>query len=133
MNILIVEDDAQLGPLMGELLRHYDRMAGRNAIAGIRVALDFNSAVECLPEADVVLCDGEFPISDATTGPAENWSLVAYRAEARQTPVVVYSGSEVVVHKASSCGLLALAKPAPASEVYDALMFAYEKRRAMAA
>lgn len=132
MNILIVEDDAQLGPLMGELLRHYDRMAGRNAIAGVRVAVDFNSAVEFLPEADVVLCDGEFPISEAT-GPAENWSLVTYRASHLNIPTVIYSGNEVVVRKAGSCGLLALAKPAPASEVYDALMFAYEKRRAMAA
>jgi DNA-binding NtrC family response regulator len=128
MNILIVEDSKDLGPLLKALLIQADRLSRRNVLAQVRVVQDLAAAVEHLAEADAILCDGEFPLNDSAA-PAENWSLVAYRASACNIATVVYSGNEDIVHKATLCGLSALNKPASADEIYGALMRAFDRKR----
>ena len=127
MNILVIEDNKDVGRILRILLAEWDHTSGRNVVARVVLVENLAGAIEHLGEADVIVCDGEFPLTP-DTGAAENWALVSYRASALGIPVIVYSGNPVVVHKAQACGLVAFGKPAPVQELYIALMAAVDQR-----
>lgn len=115
MTVLIVEDDRILADLLGQ---HF-RLRG---VEGIMLATNLQDAIERLPRADGVLCDGSFPTSRAPSpesrapkpefgGIRENWPHIAGLAEKRGIPFALFTGTEATVAHARECGLTAFQKP----------------------
>jgi CheY-like chemotaxis protein len=119
MKLLIVEDNSALAELTAELLHSLDAQAKR--IETITLAADLQTAMLCLPEHDAVLCDGTFPLSYNSRFLVEDWDVVCHEAQRRGIHFVLYSGSVCALDCARESNTLALAKPAPAAEIYAAL------------
>ncbi len=119
MKLLIVEDEEQLAEITAMLLRLLDRRAQRLEI--ITLAGDLETALDRLPEHDVVLCDGQFPLSQNSRFIVEEWDGVRHEAYRRGIHFVLYTGCLRALQGARDRDTPALAKPAPIEEVYAAL------------
>jgi CheY-like chemotaxis protein len=120
MKLLIVEDNSVLGELTAELLHSLDRQAQH--IEAITLVSDLQTAMLCLPEHDVVLCDGTFPLSHNSRFVVEEWDVVRLEANRRGIHFVLYSGSVRALDCARESNTPALAKTAATEEIYAALM-----------
>ena len=119
MNLLIVEDNGQLAELTAVLLRSLDRKAQR--IQNITLVADLETAMDCLPEHDVVLCDGQFPLSPNSRFVVEEWDVVRHEAARRGIHFVLYTGCPRALDGARDSRTAALSKPAPIAEIYAAI------------
>jgi len=119
MNLLIVEDNWQLAELTAVLLRSLDRQAQR--LETITLAADLETAMHCLPQHDVVLCDGQFPLSPNSRFVVEEWDVVRHEAARRGIHFVLYTGSPRALDGARDSRTAALPKPAPIAEIYAAI------------
>ena len=118
MNLLIVEDNKSLANCLRELA--LDRAWAIIKLAVLE-AENLEDALQLLPEADAVLCDGIFP--DVPGGlPVCNWQLVSDLAYARAIPFVLFSGDDTMVAVAESHGVLAFRKGLPAYMVVNVLL-----------
>jgi hypothetical protein len=79
-------------------------------------------AMLCLPEHDVVLCDGIFPLSHNSRFVVQEWDVVRQEAKRRGIYFVLYSGSVRALDCARESSTPAVAKPAATEEIYAALM-----------
>jgi CheY-like chemotaxis protein len=120
MRVLIVEDEPELGQLVGRMLEAIDRFHHK-AIERVTVANNLEAALELIPQSDAVLCDGRFPVREQGT-PDENWAIVADRAMSVKIPCVIYTGNADVVDWCAEFGFPVLAKPASAEAIYAALI-----------
>jgi len=120
MRLLIVEDNSSLAELTAELLHSLDRQAQH--IEAITLVSDLQTAILCLPEHDVVLCDGMFPLSDNSPWVVEEWDVVRQEAHRQGIHFVLYSGSVRALDCARESNIPALAKPAAIEEIYAVLM-----------
>jgi CheY-like chemotaxis protein len=119
MKLLIVEDNSFLAEITAELLRSLDQSA--HQFEAITVAEDLRTAILCLPEHDVVLCDGMFPVSPESRHVVEDWDVVCHEARRRRIHFVLYSGSVRALDSARESNTPAIAKPASIEEIYAAL------------
>ena len=119
MRLLIVEDNSSLAKITAELLRSLDRR--QQHLEAITLAEDLQTAILCLPDHDVVLCDGTFPLSPHSCPAVEEWDVVRQQAHRRGIHFVLYSGSVQALDCARESGIPALAKPASIEEIYAAL------------
>jgi CheY-like chemotaxis protein len=119
MKLLIVEDNEELAVMTATLLRSLDRRAQR--LDTITFAGDLETALHCLPDHDVVLCDGRFPLSQNSRFIVEEWDVVRDEANRRGIHFVLYSGCLRALQCACESDTPALAKPAPVEEIYAAL------------
>jgi CheY-like chemotaxis protein len=119
MKLLIVEDEKQLGEITAMLLRSLDRRAQR--LETITLAGDLATALDRLPEHDVVLCDGRFPLSPNSRFLVEEWDAVRHEASRRGIHFVLYTGCLRAFQEARDGDTPALAKPAPIEDLYAAL------------
>ncbi len=120
MKLLIVEDDSTLAEFTAELLHSLDGPAQH--IEAITLASDLQTAILCLPEHDVVLCDGAFPLSHNSRFVVEEWDVVRQEAHRRGIHFVLYSGSVRALDCARESNIPAVAKPATIEEIYAVLM-----------
>jgi len=119
MKLLIVEDEEQLAEVTALLLRSLDRRA--RLLDTITFAGDLETALDCLPEHDAVLCDAQFPLARSSRFIVEVWDVVRHEARRRGVHFVLYSGSLRALQGARDSGTPALTKPAPIEEIYAAL------------
>jgi CheY-like chemotaxis protein len=119
MKLLIVEDEEQLAEVTAMLLRLLDRRAQR--LETITLAGDLETALDRLPEHDVVLCDGQFPLSQNSRFIVEEWDVVRREALRRGIHFVLYTGCLRALQGAHHSETHALTKPAPIEEIYTAL------------
>lgn len=126
MRILMVDDSVALTEITAELLWCLDRTAQR--IQSITFAGNLQSAVRLLPQHDLVLCDGEFPIAPDSAFASEEWAALFREACRHGVDFILYSGSLTYLEDARQSGIAAIAKPATIEEVYAALT-AREARR----
>ncbi|MBZ5672343.1 MAG: response regulator [Acidobacteriia bacterium] len=119
MKLLIVEDEEQLTEITAMFLRSLDRRAQRRET--ITLAGDLETALDRLPEHDVVLCDGQFPLSQNSRCIVEEWDVIRHEAYRRGIHFVLYTGCLRALLEARVSDTPALAKPAPIEEIYAAL------------
>jgi CheY-like chemotaxis protein len=118
MKLLIVEDERALLDLLGT----WAELLGATEVL---LATNLEEAIEHLPQADGILCDGSFPTSRAATpdpqsqipnpctfgGIRENWPQVAGLARKRDIPFALFSGRESALEPARTSGLMTFRKP----------------------
>jgi CheY-like chemotaxis protein len=119
MKLLIVEDNSSLAEITAELLHSLDQP--QQHFEAITLAADLQTAILCLPEHDVVLCDGMFPLSPHSRLVVEEWNVIRQEAHRRGIHFVLYSGSDRALDCARESDTPALAKPASIEEIYAAL------------
>ncbi|HMD85137.1 MAG TPA: response regulator [Terriglobia bacterium] len=119
MKLLIVEDNLSLAEITAELLRSLDQ--GAQFLEAITLASDLETAILCLPEYDVVLCDGTFPPTHNSRFVVEGWEVVRQEANRRGIHFVLYSSSVRALDCARERNSPVLAKPAVIEEIYAAL------------
>jgi CheY-like chemotaxis protein len=119
MKLLIVEDDPSLAEITAELLKSLDRPSKR--FEAITLASDLQTAIRCLPEHDIVLCDGMFPLSPDSPFVVDDWDVIRQEASRRGIHFVLYSGSVRALDWARASKTPALTKPAAIEEIYAAL------------
>jgi CheY-like chemotaxis protein len=119
MRLLIVDDDKPLAEATAELLQSIDQQA--RCIETISVAADLDSAIRLLPGHDVVLCDGQFPVSQDTRFIEDAWSVVRREAGRRGIHFVLYSANRNAIDDARVSNIPAIAKPAAVEEIYTEL------------
>jgi len=119
MRLLIVDDNQPLAELTAALLQLIDD--GPKRIDAITLVGDLESALGVLPQHDVVLCDGHFPISRDSGLIGEEWHSV--RREARRLGIhfVLFSGCMHTVDDARDSYVPAISKPASIETIYAAL------------
>jgi hypothetical protein len=121
MKQLIAEDDLFLAEITSELRRSLGRRA--QLFEAITLAQDLEGATLSLPEHDVVLGDGIFPLTRNSRHVVEGWDVVCQEANRGGIPFVLYSGSVRALDCARERNAPALGKPPVIEEIYAALTY----------
>lgn len=121
MNILIVEDYESLATILREFVIR--RATQLNLAVTVLEATTLVTALNLLPQADGVLCDGTFPYMTGAQ-PVCNWESVSELARDWSIPFVLFSADDMAVKLAKARGILAFhkLKSSPRFQAIDVLL-----------